>query len=215
MKFPFAYGDIYSGTEIGTYEESGNLTGNITGYYTVEADGYGTLILPKNSVFENVLRVKTSKSYDNKMAKSVQHVNIVTYRWYNAIHRYPLLVLTEIKTSYNEGDESVNYQSAYNSEAIRALDISNPSLSDDVLTLFPNPVSSSLNMIFDSPISGSIKIEIYDVDGRLIKSFNQDCNQGTNNYNLSKDITGIRPGSYMLVLNLGNSRITKDFTLVK
>jgi len=214
MKFPFAYGDIYSGTEIGTYEESGKPTGNITGSYTVEADGYGTLILPKNSVFENVLRVKTSKSYDNQMFNSVQHVNIVTYRWYNAIHRYPLLVLTEIKT-LNGGDESVNYQAAYNSEAIRLLDISTPSLSDEILTLFPNPASSSLDMTFDSPVSGSMMIEIYDVDGRQIKSFNQDCFQGTNKYNLSKEITGIKPGSYILTVNLGSSRITKDFTLIK
>jgi hypothetical protein len=215
MKFPFAFGDIYSGSVIGTFEGPGNSTGNITGSYTVEADGYGTLILPNNSVFNDVLRVNTHKFYDNQLTNSVQHVDIVTVRWYNSIHRYPLLVLTKYTTS-GDGIESINYQAAYNSDAIRStLDLSSLSLSDDNLTLFPNPVTTSLNMTFDSPVSGNMNIQIYHADGKQIKSFNQDYILGTHNYNLSKEISGLLPGPYILVVNFGGSRIAKDFTLIK
>jgi hypothetical protein len=214
MKFPFAYGDIYSGSIIGKYEESGYLTGNITGNYTVEADGYGTLILPNNSIFEDVLRVKTSKSYDNQLDKTIQHVDIITYRWYNGKHRFPLLVLTEYKTSTG-GDASVNYQAAYNSNAIRSTESTTFILSDENLTLFPNPASSSLNLAFTSPVSGNMYIEIYDAEGRQIKSFNQNFLQGTNNCSLSKEISGLLPGSYILIVHVGDSQIKKDFTLIK
>jgi hypothetical protein len=214
MKFPFGYGDIYSGSIIGTTEEQGKLTGNITGNYTVEADGYGALILPNNTIFEDVLRVKTIKTYDNQLSNLNQHVSIVTYRWYNAVHRYPLLVLIEIKSS-SGGDESINYQAAYNSDAIPNLKATGLELSEDNLVLFPNPVTSSLTMTFSSPVSGNMNVEFYHADGKLILSFNQDYHQGTFNYDLTKYVSGFNPGQYILVANFGGSRIVKDFTLVR
>jgi hypothetical protein len=214
MKFPFSYGDIYSGIIVGTSEESGKLTGNITGSYTVEADGYGKLILPGNTIFEDVLRVKTSKSYDNQIANTTQHVDIVTYRWYNAVHRFPLLVLTEYTTSTGKDQKSVNYQAAYNSDAIR---FSNalPAISEQDIALFPNPVISDLNLTFSSPVSGAMNLEIYDSEGRQINFFNQVYAQGFNTVSLNKEITGLKPGSYFLVINTGSSKITKDFTIIK
>jgi hypothetical protein len=214
MKFPFAYGDIYSGSIIGIYEESGSISGDITGTYTVEADGYGKLILPDNTIFDDVLRVKTSKSYDNILATATQHVDLVTYRWYNSVHRYPILVLTKYKTSTG-GEESINYQAAYNSDAIKLTNASEYSISDANLTLFPNPAISLLNMSLDLPVSENLNIEIYDVEGRQIKSFNLNYTKGTTNYNLSKEIDGLRPGSYVLKVNSGSSNVSKGFTLVK
>jgi hypothetical protein len=213
MRFPFALGDIYSGTIIGTSEVSGSSSGNITGTYTVEADGNGKLILPGNIVFEDVLRVKTIKSYDNQLPEVIQHVDIITYRWYNSVHRFPLLVLTEYTTSTG-GEKSINYQAAYNSDAVHASLLTANKL-DDNITLFPNPVKSELNMTFDSPGSGNMNIEIFDLEGRQIKSFNLSYSQGSNNLSLSRNISGLKPGPYILQIKAGSSKITKDFTLVK
>jgi hypothetical protein len=214
MKFPFAYGDMYSGVEAGTIEQSGQQSGTIAGDYTVEADGYGKLILPNNTVFDNVLRVKTVKNFDNQYTDYTQHVEVTTFRWYNSVHRYPLLVTIESKTSVGSGDESVSYQAAYNSNALRALDNS-LTISTADLTLYPNPALSSLNLKYNSTASGKMNIEIYDASGRQARSFVQDFTQGERTYDLSSEISGLLPGSYIMVVDFGDSRVTKDFTLIE
>lgn len=213
MKFPFGYGDIYSGALLGKYSSSG-ISGDITGDYTVEADGYGTLILPGNVVFNEVLRVKTLKNYVNKMPGTNQVVNIETIRWYNSANKYPLLVLTKFTTT--SGDcSSTNYQAAYNSQALKASITDGVSFDDANMSVFPNPVTTNLNLLFYAPAIGTIDVEIYDASGRRVRSFQKEIYvAGNQQYDFSDELPGLKPGTYMMTVVYGDARINKEFTFI-
>jgi hypothetical protein len=215
MKYPFSYGEAYSGVVAGTFEYSGNIKADMAGTYTVEADAYGTLILPNNTKFENVLRVKTSKSYRILFPNSVQELSISTYRWYNAFHRYPLLVLTEYTTKTGNSIR-VDHQAAYNSDAIdfKASDPFPVTL--EGISIFPNPVRTLLMLRAESLNTGSLNFEIHDLTGKEVRIFERQISEvGTCEFDLSSEIIELKPASYILIVSDGSSRKSLDFTIIK
>lgn len=208
MKYPFVYGDDFSGSFSGLYEYGSVATGTINGTYTVEADAFGTLMLPGGKEFESTLRVKTTKSYETVFSSTTQEVVIVTYRWYNQTHRYPLLVLTEYTTKVGD-KEIVNHQAAYNNNAVNHIE---SLITEDVL-LFPNPASSALTLNLNSTKSGLLEFKIIDASGRLIRQFNLEVIAGHQSFDLSKEIKGLQPATYSLVIGSENDRIVKSFTI--
>lgn len=214
MKYPFKYGDLYTGTLQGISEYMNVKNADISGNYSVEADANGTLILPGNVVFENTLRVKTSKTYNMQFSNSSQQVNVVTYRWYNATQRYPLLVLTKVTTI--SGKNTFNtYQAAYNNNVVKNQTSVKNIVADQVFEVYPNPASSQLMVRFNAVSQGTLGFEIYDMNGKLMKNFQRNIEaNGTVQYNISEEIQGLLPATYLLVVVDGESRISKEFTLV-
>jgi hypothetical protein len=206
MKYPFAYEDIFSGSFTGSYEYDNVPTGSINGTYTVEADAFGTLILPGGKQFESTLRIKTIKAYENVFSSSTQKVEIITYRWYNQTHRYPLLVLTEYSTTVGD-NVNVNHQAAYNSDAVNHIG----PLAIESILLYPNPASSALTIELNSQQSGSLAFELFDASGRSIRKFNREVIPGNQSFNLSEEIKGLQPATYMMVIDNGNDKIVKNF----
>jgi hypothetical protein len=204
MKYPFAYGDSYSGSFAGIYEYMELDKGDITGTYSVEADAFGTLLLPDNKSFENVLRIKTIKVYNNRLQGSSQHVEITTFRWYCEYQRYPLLVLTKATTSLGSNEYS-SFQAAYNNNAVKLV---KSTIISDNMELFPNPVTSSLTLKLDALYKGHLRLEIYDASSKFIKTINLDIfNNGTQMFDLTQEITDLKPASYLMVIK--NERIQK------
>ncbi len=102
--FPFTYGD--SNTNVAT-----RVYGDNTGTATTEinADAYGTLILPSGS-FENVLRVHTVVTVEDVASDgSIFSFMSDTYEWY--IADYPTSIFSIANSSNSNGQEStlVNY----------------------------------------------------------------------------------------------------------
>lgn len=211
MKFPFTFGDNFSGTFSGGSYFSGTKNADISGSYTVEADAYGTLILPGNTVYNNTLRVKTLKSYTTYHRNSSYETSIVTYRWYNSSHRYPLLVLTEYSVK-SGNNTSVNYQAAYNNNAI---DFEFP-FAEESVRLFPVPSVSELSLEFNAIAAGNLEFTISDASGRILRNFSRHISEGGYQIiDLTGEIRGLDPASYFLIINSGDNLITKPFTLVE
>lgn len=210
MKYPFVYGDSYSGTYSGSYEFSGIQKGTVNGEYTVSADGYGNLILPGNTVYENALRIKTEKTYVNDFGSSSQEAKITTYRWYIQTHRYPALVLTEVET--NSGlKSSTSYQAAYNNNVVQSISV----VSAGSFQVFPNPVvSGKLFLQFESASAGNLSVNIYDTSGQLVRSFTQAITSaGMQEFDISNEITGLKPSTYSLVVFDDQARFTEQITI--
>jgi hypothetical protein len=215
MKYPFTYGDEYSGIVSGFYEGSENIKGNLAGFYTVEADAYGSLLLPSNTRFDNVLRIKTSKTYDIIFNNSKEEVSVVSYRWYNAVHRYPLLVFTEYTTKTGSSIR-IDHQAAYNSNAITKSTDNLIAGSLTNISLFPNPVRKVLNFKAEFLNSGSLNFEILDASGRVVRTFNrQVADSGPVEFDLSDEILGLKPAPYLMIVNDGISRKSLDFILTE
>ena len=215
MIYPFTMGDSYYGTFSGNYK-SGNLTGEISGNYEVTGDGYGTLILPGNYVVENTLRVKTLKTYSQIIPGVNQSYEIVTYRWYCEWYRYPLLVLTQIKSTANEST-SLIYQAAYNNKATKPVENPTPDLaSDKLFELYPNPTDQIVNINYVVPEDGNVKIEIYDISGIKIKTLlNQEMLAGS--YTLQPNFIneGLIKGTYFVKVTINKESETQQVVLMK
>jgi hypothetical protein len=210
MKFPFKYQDKYSGNFSGSVFYSGVERGRITGNYTVEADAWGTLILPGDISYNKTLRVKTEKSYVNELENSEQEVHITTYRWYNSIHRYPLLVLTEYSIS-SSGQTTIKHQAAYNNDAVTGI---SPADSESIL-LYPNPASDHLVLEYDAIAAGTLIFTIVDRGGRVIHEFEHNIEQaGLQQINLSDKISNLIPSSYLLIIKNGNLTLSHSFSVI-
>ena len=212
MKFPFSYSDFFSGSFSGKTYFSGVERGDISGTYSVEADAFGTLILPGNTVYENTLRIRTEKRYTSTYQNQVsQEMSVITYRWYNELHRYPLLVLTEY-TVKSGGISTTNYQAAYNNNAVNFI---SPVIAESLI-LYPNPADSYLAVEFDAVAAGSLVFTINEAAGKTVRTFDRDISTGgLQYYDLSDKIDGLRPGTYYLTIQNGDEIINRNFTLIK
>jgi hypothetical protein len=211
MKYPFQFGQSFSGIFSGRSILNGVNAGTITGNYLVEADAYGTLILPGDHYFKNTLRVRTEKKYTNDFGTLAQQVNLVTYRWYDLTHRYPLLVLTEYSVKF--GDiTNVYHQAAYSNNPVPVLD---PIVEEGML-LFPNPSRSELVMRLDGASIGPIIIDVYDASGVKVRSFQRVALlEGSLEFDLTDDISGLKPSGYLIIVKNGERILRKNFTMIQ
>lgn len=107
-KRPFSYKD----TVIESYTTSYTVNGmdfSGTGTVNIEADGFGTLILP-DKTYTNTLRIKiTQKQTDtSKQHQLTNELTIITYAWFDKNHTSALLKMTETTSQYHS-DKSIEY----------------------------------------------------------------------------------------------------------
>jgi hypothetical protein len=84
--------------------------------------------------------------------------------------------------------------------------------SSSSLNIFPNPSSSKLFFDVENPLSQKISYQITNIEGKLILN-------GKVNVSKSKtegiDIQRLNNGNYILVIEGNNSKISKQFQVVK
>lgn len=174
---PFEYGSSVQGRYSGKHYTS--QIRQLQGEYHTEADGYGTLILPNNTVIEDVIRLKFTKTLDNNLTDEV------TYRWYPAgfapVARYPLLT---VFTRNTRGEEEI-LRAAYYEQAVEFSIQDEPYSRDEEsppvaytsadakayeLNVSPNPFSDVAQIEYNLPEKANIKIQVFDQTGRLIET---------------------------------------------
>ncbi len=215
LRYPFEMNDSYSSGFSGDYTYNDKVIGTIDGEGEVFADAWGTIKLPNNTVYDNTLRVKSTKTYSLKFGNTSQDVEITTYRWYNKVHRYPLLTLSESKTTVNS-NTSTSYQSAYNSDAIS--EISSVPIAENInLSIFPNPASDeNVFLKFNSLYSGEVSVSVFDITGKVVvASVSKSVLTGANTLDLSSELSGVKQGSYLLQLTIQDMVITEEMTIIK
>lgn len=179
MKYPFAYGDEFSGKYKGTYYLSDKRV-PLAGSYKVKADGYGKLILP-GKAFDHVLRVVSSRAYDVMFDNGPQSYEILTYRWYSDGLRFPLAVLLVTRSTVCNPEGNYTYSAYYTSSnhADEASDktagpgkneISDGLLGNDGIhvRLYPNPVKDRFTLVYSVEEASDVRIELYDITGEKI-----------------------------------------------
>ncbi len=78
----------------------------------------------------------------------------------------------------------------------------------DNLKIYPNPVTSILNVEFSTKDTGKIKFDIFDLNGRLIKTVSQ---ENSNQINQQINVENLQTGTYILVINTGKYTSTHKF----
>lgn len=197
VRFPFPF-EFESSVE-------GNFSGirhyrqkrKMSGKFKSEADGYGTLILPEDRVYEGVVRVRFSKSLDNNLSEEV------IYRWYKTstapVSRSPLLT---IFTREELGKKQITGGAFIAKE--ETVEIVGSSLENNPLDLdqkaengdyyqyniSPNPFNDFAIIEYTIPVAGKVTIQSFDNNGRLIKTL-LDENQNAGDHTLKLSSTGV------------------------
>lgn len=207
MKYPFAYGDFFSGSYGGSYAFA-SVNANIEGVYSVEADGYGSLKLPGNKFVENTLRVKTIREYDRNYGTRTTHMKVTTYRWYANDIRFPLLVLTTMESTTN-GKKHTSYQAAYRENI--STDVVKPALAGNSLNVYPNPFKTTFNLSYKVEKEGRVLIEIFDNAGRLVHTVTDETKAAdTYSVELSNGELGLAKGLYIVKTTINGVTETKQ-----
>ncbi len=76
------------------------------------------------------------------------------------------------------------------------------------LNIYPNPTTNVLNVEFSTKDTGKTKFDIFDLNGRLIKTVSQ---ENTNQVNQQINVENLQTGTYILVINTGKYTATHKF----
>ncbi len=109
MRRPITFGDSISDSYSTKYSVN-NMNFKGKGNVSIIADGYGTLKLPNDKVYENVLRVKITQNQTDEM---IQYPNkfemtTTTYVWFGKENTSALLKINKIESQYYN-DKTVEY----------------------------------------------------------------------------------------------------------
>ena len=214
MRYPFAYGDRFAErTPASIYYTNSDFTQKFVLDYSVEADAYGTLLLP-GTTLKNVLRVVTTHSYiyDNNYTSTV-----VTYRWYVKSHRYPVLslifekrndgTLYPLKGAYNAVVEAPEILAKAEKEGKGAV---------TTLNLYPNPFSAELNVKYALSARTNVTIALYNAQGLLVKTLlQQNQEEGAYTSTYTNEVQSIPAGMYVLRVEANGGVLSQQVVKVQ
>jgi len=214
MRYPFAYGDRFAErTPASIYYTNSDFTQKFVLDYSVEADAYGTLLLP-GTTLKNVLRVVTTHSYiyDNNYTSTV-----VTYRWYVKSHRYPVLslifekrndgTLYPLKGAYNAVVEAPEILAKAEKEGKGAV---------TTLNLYPNPFSAELNVKYTLSARTNVTIALYNAQGLLVKTLlQQNQEEGAYTSTFTNEVQSILAGMYVLRVEANGGVLSQQVVKVQ
>lgn len=203
MKFPMAYQDVVSGSMVGTYS-TGSTSEPITGSYKSEADAWGSLSLPDGKTYNNVLRVKLTKDYQQQAGNLTYTIQTTRYQYYAEGVRYPVLIVLEnhVKSDCNCTCGNYTTEQAYylpfaQAETKQILKGNSVAANNVKIKAYPNPFHEVLNASVSIETPNSANVDIVDASGRLIKDFGSyNLVEGVNDINLQT--SDIVPGNYYL-----------------
>ncbi|MBO5989258.1 MAG: T9SS type A sorting domain-containing protein [Paludibacteraceae bacterium] len=219
MKFPFAFNDMVSGVMDGVYREGENEY-PINGNYFTSADAFGKLLLPDGVIYDDVLRVKVEKVYEQKMGSLNYDIHTVRYQYFAKGVRYPVLIVMENEVKSDCNCTCGNYTTTtayYHPQAAEAVvdggaiaSVGGMSISNIEAT--PNPFDYEILVSFTSSDNQKASFTLIGTDGDVAKEFGvKDAAAGANTVKL--ETSDVKAGLYTLLVKVGKE--TKALKLVK
>jgi hypothetical protein len=222
MKYPFAFGDHIGDTYSGfaMYKETTRI--DFQGEYTVDADAFGTLILP-DMLLKNVLRVKvTKKGLERNLCGSTE-INTERYFWYAPGYRYPVLTISILESQSGSQIPDVTRTAAVNTtqpftgDAVTG--VTEPEKidkSDVSVILYPNPFTEKLTYNYFLRKDFSVSIDLYDITGKVIEKVlkTQSQVEGLHTGDINASQYGLKPGIYYLRFTFDNKVITNKIVKI-
>ncbi|WP_138430322.1 invasin domain 3-containing protein [Fodinibius saliphilus] len=82
-------------------------------------------------------------------------------------------------------------------------------------TNYPNPFTEFTKIRFDTPVEGKVKIMVYDILGRRVKTILDERRKAAFHDDVKWDPTQLASGVYILVMRAGGKQFTKKLTYIK
>lgn len=203
MTFPFTYNSVSNDDFVCDFV-SGGYDFHRSGSVVMTCVGYGTLILPFGT-YTNILKLKMEETYTDEydVGTGPQIINYTSanYYWYTPGVPEPLFAITALTSSMAGTSEYAFY--------LDQNDITlylNNFISDNNISIYPNPVIDKLTIEYNNEANKSIKYQIIDLRGSIVL-------EDVLYMNNEIDISNFSAGIYMLKLQTENE--IKTYKIVK
>jgi hypothetical protein len=162
FKWPISFGTGFTDGFGGTWAQSQNSNGHISGSYTLTGTGTGTLILPGGVEFSNILQVTIQRidTITNWTFNGQTEIVIEkTFDYYHAAEKFPVLGVTYLTVRRNGTWFPPSLE-------LRVLDVYAVDIREhpvfEPAKIFPNPAKERID------IDESGKVEIFDMQGQKV-----------------------------------------------
>lgn len=76
------------------------------------------------------------------------------------------------------------------------------------LVVYPNPATDQINIHFDLKLTSSVKIELYDIAGKIVRTLMSPSTLTANKYNETYQLSDLNSGMYFIKLNINGKEST-------
>ncbi|MDR1763443.1 MAG: T9SS type A sorting domain-containing protein [Dysgonamonadaceae bacterium] len=206
--FPIAFGEKYSEKYSGSGLYSATDEFSVSGQVDISADATGIMVLPSKDTLRNVIRVKSVRSAVEKDGVS----SLENVYWYARGYRYPVFETVRLTKSDRETFASAFYfppdQHYYLDDDAEnfALHEENPDTDSNpwaglAYNLFPNPVTSFLNIELYLPKAATVRIQVHSQAGSLVLSSSKGrLSAGLQAFR--QDVSALPVGNYVITVLL-------------
>ena len=201
MSYGNSFSDNYSWYNTGTCYTHHSYTNR-----TVTYDGYGTLVIKKNS-YKNIARLKIiENTIDTALCppnKVILNIADSSYLWFDPVTNQPIM-----HWKFTQDTATRKIIQSYLYSHLPALTSDVQSLSnEESIGLFPNPTNGKceIKMVNGNPLT----IEVYNMFGKKVHEMNNWKNSST------IDLSLLTSGIYFLQIKTTNGNSTKKIVLQK
>lgn len=194
MQFPFSYSNSFTDTYSGTMNIPSYGTFNINGNLSVNADGYGTVILPStpgNLSFSNVLRVRMNNTMTiagtGTLALFTGTITSTQYMYFKSGTKNPFFSITYQRSNIPPSGPQDNASISY--DAVLPVSVQEIGNNTPALFIYPNPSKDELNIQMNKTDYKTGKI--IDTQGKSVMEFSINQNSDTETINIKHLSKGV------------------------
>jgi hypothetical protein len=156
-KYPVTYGSSSTDNLSGTFNFS--ISGTFTGSITTTADGIGTLNLPLGNSLTNVLRVKSVQTLTLSASlvagfppTAIARMQQSIYNYYSPQSKFPIISVNYSKITITLTNSVTITANANGNTNYFVVGLSENTLNDKDLLVYPNPTENKLTIGLTEPI---------------------------------------------------------------
>ncbi len=200
--WPVAMGYNMTDAGSGTVSALSN-TGTVNSNNTMVGSGTGTVILPGNVTFTNILQTKTTGTLTAVLPSVGYTINILStgYSYYSGTQKFPLVYVYYEKTTLTSafGPTVSNTAKIEMNANVVTVGINEVNFDADFI-MFPNPAKDNFSVNLSNADNSNGTIEIYNELGQIAKRVNLG-NESVIKTNVS--VADLKPGVYIVKTNIG------------
>lgn len=204
IDFPAEFGNQVADPYEFSYNVNG-VVGEVVGTYVAEIDGTGTLQLPWGDI-PNVIRVSGVQSHTetfttNDQTYEATYEGVLTSFFAPGYPGFLLNVSSGTVSIPELNIETFQQQTQYLSD-FEFLGVDDVEIVED-LNVFPNPSNGAFTLTFENRDQRDISLEVLDIQGRVVYA-EASIGSGFGSVRHEFDLSGLRPGFYLLRLSDGD-----------
>jgi hypothetical protein len=186
-------------------------SGPFNGTVKVASTGTGTLQLPNGITLNDCLQLKNSFSGTGSVTIFTLAITLtitnVTYDYYHASQKFPVLSVNYSETSFKQGagTPTISNTSAISINTNVFVGITESTLNSN-FSIYPNPANNNLNVKLSNSKSENVSLKIFNNIGQLVKTIDLG---NTTDIDQQIDLSDLRSGIYMVKTTIGNASASK------